>query len=681
MAAFMGKVLWVDLSTQTFTEEHIPDSVYREYLSGIGLAAHLLYERIPAGADPLGPENILGFVSGLLTGTPSLFSGRWMAVGKSPLTGTWGDANCGGYFSLSIKQCGYDGIFFSGISDHPVYLFIDPKGPELRDAADLWGKDTAETETVLRERHGQPRIPGVVCIGPAGESLSRIAGIVHDHGRMAARSGLGAVMGSKNLKALVLFGAKPVRPVDPGKMRRLAKKPAKLARLNLPLPAGLMALLGKILANPKISMRMNGVLYLAILRRWGTVGLNQTSVEWGDAPIKNWSGTAMDFPGRDSKKISPAVVLDGEAQKYHCLACPLGCGGTMKANGAIPVSHKPEYETTLAFSGLLLSKDWDAVMLINDLLNRAGMDSISAGGTVAAAIEWYEKGWITRSDTDGLDLTWGNTEAIIALVCKMIAREGFGDLLADGSKQAAFRLDIRLQEALVTAGGSELAMHDPRLDPGFGLHASVEPTPGRHTTGAFIYYDMFRLWTRVPELPKPTLLYSKQKAFKPSSESAIKSVAMSCYTNFFNALGICLFGTFFGLDVLPLFDWANAATGFDLTPQEYLRIGWRIQTVRQMFNIKQGIAPVKIRVNPRALGFPPQESGPNSGAQVQLDEMRRNYWAEIGWDPETGIPTRETLLALGLTHLIDREEVYGIQDHLDLSGLSGVRSDLPDPGD
>ena len=285
----------------------------------------------------------------------------------------------------------------------------------------------------------------------------------------------------------------------------------------------------------------------------------------------------------------------------------------MKPNGEIPSSHKPEYETTLAFSGLLLSKDWDAVMLINDLLNRAGMDSISAGGTVAAAIEWYEKGWITQADTDGLELTWGNTEAIVAMVRKMIDREGFGDVLADGSKQAAIRLDIRSREAVVTAGGSELAMHDPRLDPGFGLHASVEPTPGRHTTGAFIYYDMFRLWTRLPELPKPGLLYDKQEPFRPSRESAIKSVAMSNFTNFFNALGVCMFGAFLGADLLPLFEWANDASGFDLTPPEYMKIGWRIQTLRQMFNIKQGIAPARIGVSPRALGIPHQASGPNKG--------------------------------------------------------------------
>lgn len=656
MPAYMGKVLWVDLSTHQFKEEHIPEPVYRQYLSGIGLAAYLLYERIPAGANPLGPENVLGFVSGLLTGTPSLFSGRWMAVGKSPLTGTWGDANCGGYFSLSIKKCGYDGIFFTGVSKAPVYLFIGPGGPELRDAADLWGRDTAETETILRERHGEVRLPGVACIGQAGEQLSRIAGIAHDHGRMAARSGLGSVMGSKHLKALVLTGAQPVRPADPKKMRQLAQRPAKQARFRMPLPAWAMAVLGKVLRNPWVSMRMNGVLYLGILRRWGTVGLNQTSVEWGDAPIKNWAGTVEDFPGGDSKQISPAVVSNWEAQKYHCLACPLGCGGMMKANGELPVSHKPEYETTLAFSGLMLSKDWDAVMRINDLLNRAGMDSISAGGTVAAAIEWYEKGWITQADTDGLELAWGNAEGIVALVRQMIAREGFGDLLADGSQQASIKLNIKGREGLVTAGGSELAMHDPRLDPGFGLHASVEPSPGRHTTGAFIYYDMYRLWTRLPELPKPALFYSKKKTFEPSHASAEKSVAMSNFTNFYNALGICMFGAFLGADRLPLFEWANAATGWDLTPEEYMTIGWRIQTLRQMFNLKQGVDPVKIRVNPRALGLPPLKSGPNGGARVQFDEMRHNYWAEIGWDPETGVPTQATLEKLDLTGVHDHEE-------------------------
>ena len=655
MAATMGKVLWVDLSTGKFSEEPIAEDVYRRYLSGVGLAAYLLYDRIPAGADPLGPENVLGFVSGLLTGTPSLFTGRWVAVGKSPLTNTWGDANCGGYLSLAIKKCGYDGIFFTGKAEKPVYLLVGPGGPELRDAADFWGLDTVATETALRERHGEQRQPGVACIGPAGEKLSRIAGISHDLGRMAARSGLGGVMGSKNLKALVLTGTRMVRPADPVRMRELSRKPARLARKKLPFPAGVMALLGQVLRNPWLSLRMDGVLYLGILRKWGTTGLNQTSVEWGDAPIKNWSGSYLDFNQKDSSKISPAVVASWETRKYHCLACPLGCGGVMKPNGEVPVSHKPEYETTLAFSGMVLNGDWESVMLINDLLNRAGMDSISAGGTVAAVVEWYEKGLLTRADTDGLALTWDSREAIVALVRKMIAREGLGDLLADGVQEARQRLGIADAEAAITAGGSELAMHDPRLDPGFALHASVEPTPGRHTTGAFIYYDMYRLWTRIPGAPKPPLLYGKREGFDPSRESARKSVLMSNYTNFYNGLGVCMFGAFLGADRLPLFEWVNAATGWALTPEECLAAGQRIQTLRQMFNIKHGVNPAEVRVSPRALGLPPLKAGPHKGLQINLPAMRRNYWEAIGWDPETGIPRAETLDALELPRLEEGE--------------------------
>ena len=231
----MGKVLWVDLSRKTINEEPVPEAQYRKYLSGIGLASKLLYDRIPAGADPLGPDNILGFVSGLLTGTGSLFAGRWMAVGKSPLTGTWGDANCGGNFSPAIKRCGYDGIFFSGISEKPVYLFIDKKGASLRDAADIWGLDTKETENRLRKHVGCSHAR-IACIGQAGEKLSLISGIANDGGRMAARSGLGAVMGSKKLKALVLCGAKRIRTHDSQAIKQLSRQCNESIQFMPPFP-------------------------------------------------------------------------------------------------------------------------------------------------------------------------------------------------------------------------------------------------------------------------------------------------------------------------------------------------------------------------------------------------------------------------------------------------------------
>jgi aldehyde:ferredoxin oxidoreductase len=661
MSSVMGKVLWVDLNTGQFREEKIPEKIYNEFLSGMGLAAHLLYEHIPPGADPLGPENILGFVSGLLTGTPSLFSGRWMAVGKSPLTETWGEANCGGYFSLAIKKCGYDGIFVTGQSQQPVYLWVDPGGPQLLDADDLWGVDTSTTEQLLLDRHGDQRKPGVICIGPAGEKRSLIAGISHDFGRLAARSGLGAVMGSKNLKAVVLAGAQSVPVGDSQEMKALCQKPARITRSNTPLSSRMMALGGMIVRNPWIKFRWDGIIWSGILRKWGTIGLNQTLIEWGDAPIKNWSGTHADFPLGASKQISPGAISSLEHKKYHCLACPLGCGGKILYFGENQVSKRPEYETTLAFTGLVLNEDYSLVLEINDLLNRAGMDSISAGGTVAAAIEWYQDGTLTREDTGGLELTWGNRDAILSLVKAMIAREGIGDILADGSKRAAERLKIEDRKAAIVAGGSELAFHDTRLDPGHALHAGVDPAPGRHTTGSFLYYVLYRLWTRLPGLPKPPLISRKNSNLIPSQEIIQRAVATSKFTNYYNALGICLFGIYIGVDRLPLFEWTNAATGWSRTPKDYMKVGHRIQTLRQLFNIKQGIKPIDIKISRRALGIPPQQSGPNQGNQVDYPAMRRMYWEQIGWDPDSGYPTRETLTELGLDDRVAGwEEAYGL---------------------
>ncbi|HPC48490.1 MAG TPA: aldehyde ferredoxin oxidoreductase N-terminal domain-containing protein, partial [Deltaproteobacteria bacterium] len=329
--------------------ETIPDDVYERYLSGLGLASHILYSRIPAGADPLGPENILGFVSGLLTGTGSLFAGRWMVAGKSPLTGTWGDANCGGTFSPAIKRSGYDGIFFSGMSSRPVILYVKNGDPEILDASDLWGKDAVETEEILKKRFGEH--VAVACIGPAGERLSLISGVCNDKGRLAARSGLGAVMGSKKLKAVVLDGRKRIGVHDRREVHRLSARCNRWVRTQLPLgPGTLMGLLGALLRVMPTVMAMDGYVYKNILRKWGTGGLNQMSPEWGDSPIKNWKGSNVDWPMRKSRSAHPDLVRRHEVFKYHCYACPLGCGGICEYPN-LGRGHKPEYETVLALGG------------------------------------------------------------------------------------------------------------------------------------------------------------------------------------------------------------------------------------------------------------------------------------------------------------------------------------------
>ena len=653
MTAYTGKILWVDLTKKQCNEEQLPEDIYYNYLSGIGLAARILYEKIPAGADPLGPDNILAFVSGLLTGTGSLFTGRWMVAAKSPLTGTWGDANCGGNFSPAIKRCGYDGIFFTGMAKTPVYLHIDGKGPKILPADDLWGRDAIVTEEILISR-SQKKKPAVACIGTAGENLSLISGICNDRGRIAARSGLGAVMGSKRLKAIVLEGSLPIRPANSAEMKRLSKI-CKKKSAGLPMPGGnSLYLIGKLMGKMKFVPSMPGKLFASMFTKWGTSSLNQFSVEWGDAPIKNWKGTSKDYPKRLSKTINADMIKERVKKRYHCFSCPMGCGGicSINLNGEEKETHKPEYESVMAFGGLLINNDLDSLFYINDLLNRAGMDTISAGGAAAFAFECFEEGIITLEDTGGLELTWGNTEAIVKLAEMMVKREGIGDILADGVNAAARKIGKSSDLYAIASGGQELAMHDPRNDPGYGVHYSVDPTPGRHTVGCQQYYELYGLWRRVKGLPRAKPLIRVKSMYVADREKAVCAVANSCFTQFYNGAGLCLFGALIGVDRVPIFEWMNAATGWERGPGEYMEIGRRIQTLRQLFNIKHGIDPRVIKVHSRSIGDPVQVIGPNKGRSFDLGKMMRDYWAEIGWDPESGVPTLETIEELGLKDII-----------------------------
>ncbi len=638
MHSAMGKILWIDLTSGALREEQIPEPVYEKFLGGMGLAAWVLYHHIPAGADPLGPDNILAFVPGLLTASGSLMTGRWMVAAKSPLTGTWGDANCGGSLAPAIKQCGYDGLFFTGISPKPVYLYLGHDKAELRDASDLWGKDTRETESALKARH-TGRFTAIACIGPAGEKRSLIAGISNDQGRMAARAGLGAVMGAKQLKAIALQGSYPIRPADPAEMKRLTGKFARVARFKPPfLNGGGAQVLGTLLRILPLQMRQDGILYKIFLQKYGTSGLNQYSIETGDSPIRNWGGSNVDLPPARSRSVNPDRIREREFVKYHCYSCPIGCGGMTTYNQGQSESHKPEYETVLALGGMLMNDDLESIFVANEMLNRAGMDTISAGGTLAFAFECYQHGMITKEDTGGLELKWGDSAAMLKLLELIIRREGIGDLLADGSRKAAERIGQGAAQYAVQAGGQELAMHDPRNDPGFGLHAVVEPTPGRHTIGAYLYYETFQLWRRVKKAPpvRP-LFYPKGSKYRSDREKAEWAALCSQFTALLNGAGGCLFAPMFGVQRYPIFEWLNAASGWNKTPDEYMQIGWNIQTLRQAFNQRERI-PLAHAINDRPLGRPPLPNGANKGRSIPIEELKRLYWTEMGWDPATGAP-------------------------------------------
>lgn len=661
---YMGKVLHVDLSSGEISEEKIPDDTYEQLLSGAGLGAKVLFDRIPKGADPMGPDNVLGFVSGLLTGTGSMLTGRWMVVGKSPLTGGYGEANCGGTFSPAIKRCGYDGIFFRGASENPVYLRVADGKAELVDAAPVWGKDAVEAEAALMEENGGKKAR-VALIGQAGENRSLIAGVCNDRGRIAARSGLGAVMGAKRLKALVLRGDQKISPADPQRIKELNQTFMEWFRtgeaVEKRVPSKLFSIMGKLLRVAPVSLAQDGALAKMAFRHFGTIVTNVLSSENGDSPAKNWKGAGYkDFPlDTHASKLDPQRILDRQVRKYHCYSCPMGCGGLCRVTaGAYPLeeTHKPEYETCCAFGTLILNNDLDAIFKINDMLNRAGMDTISAGATAAFAMECYENGLLSREDLGGIDLYWGNAEGVIALLDKMIHRQGIGDTLADGVKKASERIGKDSERYAIHAGGQELPMHDPRYDPGFSVAYELEPTPGRHTNVSYQWSELFGMHKLFKELPKSSPIYLTREKYKPGGKQVLQA-AGSKYVQMGNGLGACLFGLQIGPH-LPLFDYTNAATGWSLTPKEYLRIGERIQNLRQAFNMREGIEPLRdFRMNARAAGEPAMTYGPLKEITLERDRLNRDFCRAMGWDEKTGTPTRERLLDLGLEEVA--KTLYG----------------------
>ena len=662
MVGYTGKILLVNLTSGKITEQVISDSVYENLLSGVGLGAYVLYKHIPAGADPLGPDNMLGFVSGLLTGTGSVMTGRWMVVCKSPLTGGWGDSNCGGTFSPAIKQCGYDGIFFTGISEKPVYLFIDNKGAQLKDASHVWGKDAVESEDILKKENWNKKKPVVAVIGPAAEKLSLISGICNDRGRIAARSGGGAVMGSKRLKAVVLAGSKSIKCHDAQAVKKISQEyTRKVRKTNLPgfVPGSVLPLIGRLTGSQKKVSPIDGMTITGMWKKWGTAFSNGYAVTLGDTPIKNWNGSAVDYNRSYYKKINADLLVARENKKYHCYSCVLGCGGICDISdvkgGKFTHTHKPEYETCAAFGGLLMNRDLESIFYINELLNRAGMDSISAGHTVAYAIECYENGILSLEDTGGLELTWGNADSVIKLIELMITREGIGDILADGAKIASSKIGKGSDKYAIHAGGQEPGMHDSRLDPMLGVHYSADPAPGKHTVGSSQYYNTTRLWEKVSWAPA-VKKYPKAEEYIASDNEAIKSVAMASYKMVTDGAGGCLFAMMMGVQHWQAFEWLNAATGRNKTPDEYMEIGKRMQTLRQMFNIKHGIDPITFKMHKRMAGDPPLKEGLLKGRQVPIDEMMHLHWKHFGWDANTGKPLESTINDLGLDKLLMESE-------------------------
>lgn len=610
MKGYTGKILWVDLAQKKFREEKLDENIYRDFLGGYGIGAKILLDHQKAYVDPLSPCNILGFMTGLFTGTQALGGSRYVVVGKSPLTGTWGDANSGGEFGPNLKFSGFDGVFFTGISQKPVYLFINNGRYELKNAAHLWGKDTFETEDILKAQLGHET--EIACIGPSGENLSLIAAVMNNKGRAAARSGLGAVMGSKRLKAVAVKGNINIPIYDNLKVTELRKK--YIPQLGGPVK---------------------------VFRDFGTPFMTEGANNSGDSPVKNWDGIGtIDFPGVE--KIGGNAVIERQEKKYACWRCVIGCGGHMKeGNGEYKYAagaHKPEYETLSMFGSNCLNNNLESIIKINDICNRNGLDTISAGATIAMAIDAYEHGIITKEDTDGVELTWGNHASMVTMVEKMAQREGFGAILADGTSMASARIGNGADKFAMHIGRQEFAAHDPKLNLSFATGYRMDATPGRHTQSG-------GLVPRGLPIPQhdPKQLSGRAEAFKIGYNFAH---VISCQ-------GACFFVGVTLPDASVIIEFTNALTGWDVTMEELLKTGERIANIRHAFNLREGINPLHLKNPDRIVGIPPNKVGPHAGITLDEETLDREFCIAMDWNVETAIPTKKKLVELGLNKVIE----------------------------
>ena len=620
-SAINGRILNVNLTTGEIEAEEIPDEMYRAHLGGYGLGSRLLFDRIPAGADPLGPDNVLGFFPGILTGTP-LFGQRFQVVAKSPKNNGWGDANCGGDFGPMLKFVGFDGILFSGQSDTPQYLYIEDDLIELRDASQYWGGLAIDVEDQMKEELGKKI--SVALIGPAGENLSIMSGVANERGRLAARSGVGAVMGSKKLKAVVV---KPTKKI--------------------------MAQNKEVILTVKDSLQGFNQGAKQFFTTFGTTGITANSAINGDAPVLNWGGVGVVnlVENMDMAGMNGPVVNESMEKKYACWHCPVACGaesvdGSDRGEFAFPKhTHRPEYETMGAFGVMNGVNDTDAMIAVNHWCNQYGLDTISTGAAISFATECFENGLLTKEDTDGIELNWGNASSMVQALHQIGKREGaLGELLADGTTVAAEKMGPAAKEFVTAIDGEEPPMHDPKLDVGFASSYALDPTPARHTIWSPGKSSKFPTMPAAPEDKKGF------EGWAPLNKAAHEQAHVM------NSAGMCYFiYTMSPTDRIP--EWLNLVTGWDTTHEELNEVGERIANLRMAFAVKHGNNPGNREVPGRLLGEPAQTAGPHEGYTIDLETMKNEWFDLAGWDRETSAPNREKLESLGLN---DVAEALGV---------------------
>lgn len=618
--SFHNKILRVNLTRGTITVDE-PGMIYlRRYMGGWNIIADVLLKEVPKGADPLGPQNKLIFAPGVVTGLALSGASRNAVGGKSPLTGAFGATEVGGNFGAQLKRAGFDALIVEGVSPKPVYLWIKDGQAEIRDASHLWGKTTKETEQIVRQELGESHAE-LAMIGPGGEKLVKYACVMNGLKDAAGRTGMGAVMGSKKLKAVAALGTQNLEGADAETLREIARCAAQEVR------DGTRA---------------------AWAARAGTGGeALEGGILQGNMPIRNFrDGTFPEISGLEYIMKKIGVKMEG------CWACAVRCKKVVKAEreaySVDPDYGGPEYETIGSLGSTCGVSDIVAVSQANTLCNAYSLDTIGAGVTIAFAMECFENGLITLKDTDGIDLRFGNADAMIAMVEKIGKREGIGDILAEDLATAAKKIGKGAERFAMHVKRQALPMHEPRLKRGLAIGYAVSPTGADHchslhdtglmtaTEEGFNPNGGLRGMGLLEPLPLEDLGPQKVRA---SIYSSIGSMVPNC-------ISMCIFP---GWNIRELAQIVRAATGWDVTEYELYRVGERAWTLARVFNMREGFTVEDDHLPDRS--YMPTIGGALANGGIDREELREaihNYYAMLGWDKETGIPTVEKLEELGV---------------------------------
>jgi aldehyde:ferredoxin oxidoreductase len=603
---YMGKIARVDLTAGKIEIIELADDFARKYIGGSGFGAKYLYDETGPETDPLGPENLLIFATGPVTGTKAFNSDRFEVITKSPKSGMYGEANCGGKWGSRFKKCGLDALIIKGCSDKPVYLNVTDDGVEIVEANEVWGKDTFKTHKILKEKSGEKS--EVACIGQSGEMMMPIASIIADgrHGRAAARSGVGAVMGSKKLKAVVVSGTQAIETADSDLITATNKS---------------------VLPTMKTDAKA--------LTEAGSACSLDAFEEIGNLPIKNWYQGNWQ-PAVD-KLTGYASVSKIKVKNYGCGNCPIRCGKVVRTKGGeydgLDVAA-PEYETVALFGSNCLIDDYDTLIKENEICNAYGVDTIAAGNIISFAMEAFERGALTLEQTGGMDLSFGNAESAKKLLEIVVKKEGFlGELFHTGIRDAAEKLGKNSCEYALHVKNQEMPAHDPRANFSLALNYATTNRGACHLTFSQDYEEGSVKHLGAPE---------QKGRFSP--EKAMYTAKMQDWATMFDSLCLCKFARYGGVMIEECVKYLNGSTGWEFTPEEFIKAGERLFNLKRMYNIRHGASrkddqlPLRMQTHRR---------GGGTNELPPFNIMLNEYYNCRGWN-DMGIPEEEKLKELEL---------------------------------